>query len=184
MIYIFLADGCEEIEALTPCDLLRRAGHKALLVGVNKREIIGAHGIHISADITTADVSANDDVSMIVLPGGVEGTENLKNDKTVCNMISACQKNGKYIAAICAAPTILGEMGILNGKTAVCYPSLENKLIGAQISAKNVVCDDNIITGKGMGVSIEFGLMLVSVLDGDEASEQLKGKVIASGTTY
>ena len=179
MVYIFLADGVEEIEALTPCDLLRRAEVDTCLVGVSGREITGAHGIRITADCTLNEIDPNSEIEMIVLPGGSEGTKNLAASEELLKLIDRAFVQGHYIAAICAAPTILGERGMLEVKTAVCYPGLEKKLIGATISGKNVVCDDIFITARGMGVSTEFALMLVSLLCGDEVASKLKGQVIA-----
>ena len=180
MVYIFLADGMEEVEALTPCDLLRRADIETLLVGVTGKEIVGAHGIRIVADKSIDDVNPDDEFEMIVLPGGMEGTAHLAANDTVAKLIDRAAAQGHYIAAICAAPAILGERGMLEGKTAVCYPGLEKKLIGATISGKNVVCDDIFVTARGMGASMEFALVLVSLLCGDEIAAKLKGQVIAS----
>lgn len=179
MVYVFLADGFEEIEALAPCDLLRRAEVETCLVGVSGKRITGAHGICIEADKTVFDISADDDFEMIVLPGGSVGTQNLAKSEEVGRFIERAAERGRYVAAICAAPTILGERGLLEGKCAVCYPGLEKKLIGATVSAKDVVCDDIFVTARGMGVSVEFGLMLVGLLCGDDTATKLREQVIA-----
>ena len=154
-IAILLADGFEEIEALTPVDMLRRAGLCIDLIGIEKKEIIGAHGIKVYADInsTEADATLYD---AVILPGGMPGTLNLdKSDFTNKILKSVASKNGR-IAAICAAPLILGRRGLLTGKNATCYPGFENELAGAVISEQSVVTDGIITTAKGMGVALEF----------------------------
>ncbi len=172
MIYIFLADGFEEIEALAPLDLLRRAGLKCTTVGIGGREIAGAHGIEVKADIACSDFSG-DDMEMIMLPGGMPGTKNLDASNTVHGAIDKALEAGAFISAICAAPMILGKRGLLAGKRATCFPGFEGYLEGAEISEKRVVRDGKIITGAGMGVAIPFGLALVEALLGKETAEKL-----------
>ena len=176
MVYMFLAEGFEEVEALFPLDLLRRAGVKIMTVGVGGKVIRGSHGIDVIADITTYEATEflkKNPADMIILPGGMPGTLNLQADKTVNCFIDHALENKKYIAAICAAPLILGERGVLEGHEAICYPGFEDKLNGAKISDKKVVRDGHFITGKGMGVALEFGLELVRVLVSNEKADEL-----------
>ena len=182
MVYLFLAEGFEEIEALTPLDLLRRAGVRVTTVGVSGKTVRGAHGIEVAADITTKDAAkllSKEPIDMVILPGGMPGTLNLKADPTVNRFIDAAYDGGKFLAAICAAPSILGEKGILRGCEAICFPGFEDSLAGAKLSGKSVVRDGNIITAKGMGVALDFGLMLVSALCGDEKAASLRASVQA-----
>ncbi len=179
MIYMFLADGFEEIEALSPLDLLRRAGADIKTVGVGKKDICGAHGIVIKADITDNEVILDDNLKMVILPGGMPGTLNLDASATVHSAIDCVVKNDGILAAICAAPSILGTRGLLCGKEATCYPGFEDKLKGAKISSNKVVKDGNIVTAAGMGVALEFGFSLVSMLYGKEKADVLRRGVIA-----
>ena len=178
MVYFFIAEGFEEIEALCPLDLLRRAGVEVKTVGIGASRITGAHGITVETDITDAEFSYNSP-EMIFLPGGMPGTLNLAASEAVRSAIEKAHSDGAYIFAICAAPMILGEMGLLKGKEAICYPGFEEKLIGAKISDKTVVLDGKIATAKGMGVALEFGLLGVSVLCGEDAAKGLRSAVIA-----
>ena len=133
MTYVFLADGFEEIEALTPVDILRRAGEKVITVGVTGKEVTGAHGIVIVADSTIEEESThNENPNLIVLPGGLPGADNLRANAIVRELILRADRSGALIAAICAAPRILGELGLLGGKRAVCYPGFEKYLTNAK----------------------------------------------------
>ena len=178
MVYMFLAQGFEEIEALCPLDLLRRAGVEIKTVGIGSSTVCGAHGISVLADISDGEL-ADFDAEMIILPGGMPGTLNLDASEIVGKAIDAALENGSYIAAICAAPSILGTRGLLEGKEAICYPGFEEKLVGAKISDKRVVTDGKIITAAGMGVALDFGLALVELLCGREKAEALRKGVIA-----
>ena len=178
MVYFFIAEGFEEIEALCPLDLLRRAGVEVKTVGIGADKITGAHGITITTDMTDAEFSY-DSPEMIFLPGGMPGTLNLKACEVVISAIKKANADGAYILAICAAPMILGEMGLLSGKEAICYPGFEDTLVGARISEEPVVLDGRIATAKGMGVALEFGLLAVSLLCGEETARDLRSAVIA-----
>ena len=178
MIYMFLANGMEEIEALCPLDLMRRAGLKVTTVGVGGNEIVGAHGITVKADISDTDYN-DTNPELIFLPGGMPGPLNLAASETVTNAIKTAIKNNAYIAAICAAPSILGDMGILEGKEAICYPGFENRLTGAKISEKCVVLDGKILTAAGMGVALEMGLKIIEIFCGRDAANNMKHTVIA-----
>lgn len=178
MVYMFLAEGFEEIEALCPLDLLRRAGVEVKTVAVGDKTVCGAHGIMVIADMTEKEFSdAKPD--MIILPGGMPGTLNLDACATVHKALDSAVYNDAYIAAICAAPSILGNRGMLAGREAICYPDFEDKLAGAVISENRVVVDKKIITAAGMGVALDFGLVLVSLLCGKEKAEALRKAVIA-----
>ncbi len=178
MVYFFIAEGFEEIEALCPLDLLRRAGIEVKTVGVGAKEITGSHGITVKTDITSAEY-ADEVPELVFLPGGMPGTLNLRADETVVNAVKKAHSNGAYVAAICAAPMILGELGILRGKEAICYPGFEDKLTGARISENRVVADGNVLTAAGMGVSLDFGLLIVDKLCGKDTADKLRASVIA-----
>ena len=178
MIYLFLAEGFEEIEALAPLDLMRRAGLAVTTVGVGGTSVTGSHGITVQADIADADYR-DEAPEMVILPGGMPGTLNLAASKTVQGAIEAANKTGAYLAAICAAPSILGDLGLLAGKEAICYPGFEDRLRGARISEKRVVRDGRIVTAAGMGVAVEFGLELVSLLCGEAKATELRRSVLA-----
>jgi 4-methyl-5(b-hydroxyethyl)-thiazole monophosphate biosynthesis len=177
MIYLFLTEGFEEIEALTPVDMLRRAGKEIRTVGIGGKTVVGAHGIPVIADMDEKDFS-DEAPEMIVLPGGMPGTLNLDASATVQKAIDSALASGAYIAAICAAPTILGKRGLLVGKEAVCYPGMEDGLPGAILSGKTTVRDGKIITAAGMGAALAFSLELVSVLCGEEKAKALKKAVV------
>ena len=178
MVYLFLANGFEEIEALCPLDLLRRAGVDVTVVGVGADKIMGAHGITVSADVPE-EFYRDSNPEMIILPGGMPGTKNLDASKTVHSAIRAAKAHGSHIAAICAAPMILGKLGMLSGKEATCFPGFEGYLEGAVLSEKKVVTDANITTAKGMGCALDFGLELVAILKGKDVSDKLRRDVQA-----
>lgn len=174
MVYLCLANGFEEVEAFAPLDLLRRAGVEVYTVGIGGEVITGAHGIQVRADITEEQTEFSPSLEMLILPGGSEGTENLNASKTVHELIDYAMERGIYIAAICAAPTILGRRGILEGRCAVCYPGLEKMLTDANVTDRAVVVDDTIITARGMGVALQFGLELVHLLCGEDTAKELR----------
>ena len=178
MVYMFLANGFEEIEALCPLDLLRRAGVQIKTVGVETKMICGAHAINVEADMIDSDF-CDEDPDMIILPGGMPGTLNLDASETVHKAIDSALANNAYIAAICAAPSILGKRELLCDKEAICYPGFEDQLKGAKISSKKVVKDGKFITAAGMGVALEFGLELVKLLCGETKANELRKAVIA-----
>lgn len=177
-VLLFFADGAEEIEALTPVDLLRRAGIGVTVVGLGGKTQTGSHGIGVNTDISLDDLGENADFDMIVLPGGMKGMQNLDLSPSVERYIDRAMKENKFVAAICAAPTILGRRGLLKGRRATCYPGMEGELYGATTGGK-VVRDGNIITAAGAGVSVDFGLCLISALSGDEMSAKIKNSIVA-----
>nr|WP_319488447.1 DJ-1 family glyoxalase III [uncultured Caproiciproducens sp.] len=173
MIYLFLANGFEEIEALATADILRRAGCELVTVGVGGKKITGAHKIEVTADIDEKE-AVTEGLDMVVLPGGVPGTLNLEKSPIVRAAIRYCAENDKYIAAICAAPSILGHMNLLTEHTATCFPGYEQEL-GAKVLSKDPVCvSGKVITARGAGVSIEFALQIVEVLFDPEKSKMLR----------
>ena len=178
MVYMFLANGFEEVEALAPLDLLRRAGVEIKTVGVGSKTIVGSHSIPVVADMTDSEFN-DDKPEMVILPGGMPGTLNLDASEVVHKVIRSALAEDAYVCAICAAPMILGKLGLLNGKEAVCYPGFEKHLEGATISDKKAVADGKYITAKGMGAAIEFGLLLVETLKGKETAESLRTSTIS-----
>ena len=178
MIYMFLANGFEEIEALCPLDLLRRAGLEVTTVGITGDRICGAHGITVEADIPEG-LFADASPDMVILPGGMPGSKNLDESRTVDPALKAAARRGAFLAAICAAPMVLGRRGLLEGKRATCFPGFEEELRGATVVSDRVVRDGNIITAAGMGVALEFGLALVAALKGEQAADELRRAVLA-----
>ena len=178
MVLLFLADGFEEIEALTPLDLLRRVGVEVITVGLGSREIHGAHGITVLADTDTDHMPASNP-DMVILPGGMPGAANLDASSVVKETLAQAHQNGAYLAAICAAPMVLGHQGCLAGKRATCFPGFEEDLIGATALAQGVVRDGNVITARGMGVALDFGLALVAALKDEETAAALRKTVQA-----
>ncbi len=164
MVYVFLANGFEETEALVTVDILRRAGYNVKTVGVGGERIEGAHGITVVADTVDTKLADGDEFSAVVLPGGMPGTINLKENETVKRFIEFAMKDGKVIGAICAAPSILGEWGMLNGKVATCYPGFEDKLVGAVVSDERCCIHDNIVTSRGAGTVFEFSFALADLI--------------------
>ena len=179
MIYMFLANGFEEVEALAPLDLLRRAGCNVTTVGVGGGDtVVGAHGIAVGVDIPDT-MFRDSKPEMIILPGGMPGTRHLDESRTVDAALRSASNTGAYIAAICAAPMVLGKRGYLDGKRAICFPGFEEYLTGATVAAERVVRDGKIITAAGMGVALEFGLALVAALKGQETADGLRRAVLA-----
>lgn len=176
MIYVFLADGFEETEALAPVDIMRRAKLEVKTVGVTGKTVTSSHNIPVIADMSIDEIETQN-LEAIVLPGGMPGTLNLKANDKVLSTVKYAYENDLIIGAICAAPSVLGYLGILDGKIAVCYPGFEQELKGAIIQNFGVVTDGNIITAKGAGVSIEFGLALVKELKGEETSNAIRASI-------
>ena len=180
MFYIFFADGFEEVEAIATLDVIRRAGIEIESVGIGSKSITGAHGINVICDKEESEIRINGNLNGIILPGGMPGTTNLLNSKTVNDSIDYCNNNHLFICAICAAPLILGRKGILKGREAVCFPGFENELKEAVISDSFVCRDDNIITAKGMGSAVNFGLEIVSAVCGKDTADKLKSTLQCS----
>lgn len=170
MIYVFLADGFEEIEALSPVDFLRRAGLEVKTVAIKGKNASGSHGITVEADINISEIELSQNVEAIVLPGGMPGSTNLNESPEVQKAIDFAVANKKLVCAICAAPFILGEKGLLEGKKATCYPGFESSLKGAVISKDAVAVDGNFITACGAGVAWEFACEIAKKIVGEEKS--------------
>ena len=169
MIYCFLAEGFEEIEAITTVDMIRRTGDRIAVKTVAVTEdksltVNGAHGIPVVADMHIDDVVADDNLTAVFLPGGMPGTTNLDKNEKVRELVAFCDENDRYIFAICAAPSVLGHMGILNGKNATCYPGFEGELQGATYTAASCTKDGKIITGKGPGATVDFAALIIKEL--------------------
>lgn len=173
MIYVFLADGCEEIEALMPVDILRRAGLRVVMVGVGSKTILGSHGIRVICDCSDAGAEPSAEIQAVVLPGGMPGTLNLERSSRVQAFVDRAVRDGKLICAICAAPSVLGHKNLLAGRRATCFPGFEQELYGALCSDAAVVRDGNIITAKGMGAALRFSLAVAEEFIGKEAAERL-----------
>lgn len=178
MIYAFMADGCEEVEALAVVDLLRRADLEVELVSIHNKEMTeGSHGIGIRNDVMLKDIFV-EAADTLFLPGGGRGTKNLKGCEELSRLLISHNSRGGRIAAICAAPSALGVLGILEGKRATCYPGFEGELKGAEFVAEPVVTDGMITTSRGMGTSILLGLELVKLLKGEETAKELAGRIM------
>ena len=171
MIYLLLVDGFEEMEALTPVDVLRRCGADLLTVGVEKKTAVGAHGISVQCDILFDEIK-KEDMEMLILPGG-PGHTSLKTGK-VQELIMYAAQRGIYIASICAAPSVVGELGLLEGRKATCFPGFEQELKGAQVLGDKVVKDGIYITAKGAGAAGEFAFCLAELVCGKETAEKIK----------
>ena len=176
MIPVFLANGFEEIEALAVVDILRRAGVEVVTVGVGGKMPVGAHGIAVCADIEEDELDLNV-LDGVVLPGGMPGTTNLETSATVQKAVAHAAANHLLVAAICAAPSILGHGGYLRDKKATCYPGFESELIDAVICNDGVVVDGNVITASGAGVAVDFALELVRYLVSAETADAIRGGI-------
>ncbi len=177
MVYCFLADGFEEVEAIAPIDMLRRAGVEVKTVGVSGEVIDGRHGIKVIPDVDIKDIVLDSNLEAVILPGGLPGATNLEESADVQKAIDFAVSEEKLVCAICAAPQILGHKCLLKGKNVIAYPGFEGELEGAVISEDYVVRDGNFITAKGAGVATEFGLEIVAALKGKSLAEEI-GKAI------
>ena len=164
MIYVFLADGFEEAEALVTVDVLRRAGYDVKTVGVTGESVVGAHNITVKSDVLLDDIAPTDSLEAVVLPGGMPGTTNLEKSQKVCDFVRFAAEHGIVIGAICAAPSILGKMGLLEGKVATCYPGFEEFLVGAQKDDAPCCISDNIVTADGAGSVFRFAFALADMV--------------------
>ena len=178
MVYMLLGTGFEETEAIAPLDLMRRAGITVMTVGVNGKTIYGSHGIGIEADIALGQMDLTD-MDMIVLPGGLGGVASVRASAEAMEALRFGWENGKYVAAICAGPTVLADLGITAGKNATCYPGCESGMGSANL-VPNVPCvlDGRLITGTSAGCAIPFGLMLVAALKGQAAADAVAAQIV------
>ena len=181
MVYVFLADGFEEIEALTPVDLLRRAGVDARTVSIypGRSDVTGARKITVRADMTIDEAKPQKE-DIIVLPGGMPGTVNLLECDDLMKTVDDHNAEGGRIAAICAAPArILGSKGLLRGKKATCYPGMEDLLEGATAVTDSVITDGNITTSRGLGTAVDFACELIAIVCGKERADEIRASVVA-----
>lgn len=172
MVYVLLADGFEEVEAIEPIDILRRGGIEVQTVGINGKTVTGAHGITVAADIEINDADMSK-AELLMLPGGA-GHELLDASNDVHGMINYALTNNIYISAICAAPSILGKKMILEGKKATCFPGYEKYLYDAEVVTDKVVVDGKIITGKGAGAAADFGFAMLVLLKGQDTADKIR----------
>ncbi len=176
-VAVLLADGFEEVEAVSPIDYLRRAGVEVVTAGVGAKRVKGSHAITVDADARIDELPA--DLDGVILPGGGVGAANLAKSSAVADLVKRLHGEGKLVAAICAAPAkVLAPTGILEGRSATCYPGLEGELTGSSVSSERVVRDGNLITSRGAGTAGEFAIELVRYLVGDETAERVKGSVL------
>lgn len=173
MIYVFMADGTEEVEAVATIDMLRRAELDVMTLGIGSQMIVGAHGIGLVCDADIKNIQPDEALQAVVIPGGMPGTLNIEKSSAAQSFIDYAAENGKLICAICAAPSVLGHKGLLKGKKATCFPGFEKELEGAEIVDESVVKDGNIITSKGAGTAIKFGLKIAEQFVGSEEAEKI-----------
>ena len=178
MVYVLLGTGFEETEAIAPIDLLRRANIPTLTVGVDGKAITGSHGITVTADITIGEMDLTQ-LDMIVLPGGLGGVATARKSQAALDALSFAWENGKYVAAICAGPTVLADLGITDEKNATCYPGCESGMGSANMLPNAaVVTDGKLITGTSAGCAIPFGLALIAALKGQEEAKRIENQIV------
>ena len=176
-VLVPLADGCEELEAVTIIDLLRRAGVEGVTAGLKPGIVKASRDVQLVPDVTL-DVALQDDYDMVVLPGGMPGASHLKEDARILALLKKMAAAGKYTAAICAAPMVLAEAGVLDGKQATSYPGFLDALPGVTVSAAAVVQDGKVLTSRGPGTAMDFALALVEVLTGSEKRQQVEAALV------
>lgn len=177
MVYIILGTGFEDIEAVAPCDILRRGGVDVKFAGIGGREVTGSNGVTVKADVTVEEMDL-EAMEMIVLPGGMGGVHSILASETAMNAVRYAHRNGRYVAAICAAPTILAKLGITGGRRAVCYPGLEAEMGSAKMQDAPTVRDGELLTGRAPGAALDFGLLLLETLKGRETAEQVRAGLV------
>ena len=177
MVYIILGAGFEDMEAVCPCDILRRGGVEVRFAGIGGKSITGGNGITVQADCTVEELDL-DAMEMIVLPGGMGGVRSILASEAAMNAVRYAWEHGKYVAAICAAPTILAGLGITDGKQAVVYPGMENQMGSALMQDANAVRDGNVLTGRAPGAAMDFGLLLLQTLKGAETADRVRSGLV------
>ncbi|MCQ2531487.1 MAG: DJ-1/PfpI family protein [Saccharofermentans sp.] len=176
-VTVFIADGTEEVECLTTVDILRRANIETQLVSItNSRTTVSSHNVTVVADYTF-DEANYDDSDMLFIPGGMPGTTHMSEHEGLAELIKKFASEGKKISAVCAGPSVIGKLGLLDGKKATCFPGWEDKLIGATCTGEGVVTDGIFTTGRGLGFSIDLALELVKILEGQELADDIKGRI-------
>ena len=177
MVYMLLGTGFEETEAVAPLDLLRRAGVNVATVGINGKIIYGSHGIGIEADLELSQMDFTN-LEMIILPGGLGGVASIKASGAALDAVRFAWENGRYVAAICAGPTVLAQLGITDGKKATCFPSCAEQMGNAVLLTQAAVTDGTVITGTSAGCAIPFGLALIAALKGQEAADAIEKQIV------
>lgn len=178
MVYVLLGTGFEEVEAVAPVDLMRRAGIPVLTVGINGKTVFGGHGIGVASDIEIGEMDLTD-LEMIVLPGGLGGVASVRACPEAMNALDFAWKNGKFVAAICAGPTVLADLDITDGKTVTCYPGCESGMGSANcLPDQAVIRDGNLITGTSAGCAIPFGLALIEALKDTKTANTVAGSIV------
>lgn len=177
MVYMLLGTGFEETEAVTPIDLLRRAGVTVATIGINGKVITGSHGIPVTADLELGQMDLTR-LDMIVLPGGLKGVASIKDSPEALEAVRFAWENGKFVAAICAAPTILAMLGIAEGKNATCYPGCEDQMGGAHMVCAATVTDGKLITAASAGCAVPFALALITALKGQEEANRVAEQIV------
>ena len=177
MVYMFLGTGFEETEAIAPLDLLRRANIEVKTVGLNGPIITGSHGIPVVADMEIADLDVSD-AEMVILPGGLGGVASIRACRKAMKALESAWKADKFTAAICAGPTVLADLGIVDGKNATCYPGCEDKMGSANMVNAAAVRDGKVITGTSAGCAIPFGLALIEALKGKEEADRITKQIV------
>lgn len=176
MVYILLGQGFEETEAIAPCDILRRGGVEVQLAGIGGTSVTGGHGITVAADLPVEEIQ-QENLEMIVLPGGLGGVASIRGCAAALDAVKTAWQTDKFVAAICAAPTVLAELGITEGRMATCYPGMEDRMGTARMTGRKAVRDGKLICGKAAGTAAEFGLELLRALKGDETAEQVRSSI-------
>ena len=178
MVYVLLGKGFEETEAIAPIDLMRRAGIEVLTVGIGSKTVFGGHGIGVEADITLDEMDLTN-LEMIVLPGGLGGVASIRASKPAMDAVAFASENGRYVAAICAGPTVLADLGITDGHKVTCYPGCEENMGAAEyISGLACMQDGKVITGTSAGCAVPFGLKLIAALKGEEAAKTVAEQIV------
>lgn len=177
MVYVLLGTGFEETEAIAPIDLLRRAGAEVCTVGIQGKLIYGSHGIGVEADITVDQMDLSD-LEMIVLPGGLGGVQSIKGCQAALDAVRHAYAQDKFVAAICAGPTVLAQLGITDGKEAVCYPGCEEDMGSARMVTAPCVRSGKVITGTSAGCAVPFGLALIAALKGQEEADRIAKQIV------
>lgn len=176
MVYILLGTGFEEIEAIAPCDILRRSGIETRLVWLEDQYVTGGHGITVKADCHLSEIDW-DKIEMMVIPGGLGGVEAIENSAEAIDAIIKADQNGAYLAAICAGPRVLAKLGLLNGKQIVCFPGMEAEMTGATVVSQKTNLDGKLLSGQAAGAAIDFALALIAALKGKEMAETIKNSI-------
>ncbi len=178
MVYVLLGTGFEETEAIAPIDLMRRAGIQVLTVGINGPIVTGGHGIGVQADISLGEMDLTN-MDMIVLPGGLGGVASIRASREALEAVRFAWENGKFVAAICAGPTVLADLGITAGKNCTCYPGCESDMgTAVMLENKAAVRDGNLITGTSAGCAVPFGLALIAALKGEETAKTVANQIV------